>query len=820
VNDYYEDETRFGNSSFIFLGIESDDVYSQKTLSFIHLLQTKILALNDSLPGQNVAALLGLTPEEGAKLVEGIKGLGINEMNYPQEMTPVVTSASALKDKLGLDDALARKVSDAAARVDPAALYHRYEEPIHKLEDLINADSIVDRDDSLVVENLVDEKAITTAADGSSTFDPQAVAALKAKIKSWDIYQGALVNGEGKFGSLIVRLNSNDMDVKISMNNNIARILAETKADGIETYLDGEPVIEDQISRSMLADTMVLLPLVVLVVLLILFFCFRNFQGVLYPSLAVLMSVIWAEGFGAWMGIPVSVVGIVTPVLLVAIASAYGIHHMNHYFLDPDQDKVAILDRNTKTVGLAILLSAITVMVGFGALAVEDFVPIRNFGILTAFGDLVAVIAALLVLPAMILAGKKPKTEYHETKKGFVTWLLHLFVRINRRHSKLVLVVSSVLVVVFAIGTFWVKVELNNVSFFKTDAPVRIADDRLNEKLAGTEVMNVVLDTDLSDILGRSGDPADPVVLTTPTVLNKVEAFNQAVRKQFPYVTKVLSFNTMLKKMNQEMSGGGPEAYSIPQDPNLISQYLLIFSGDLQSVLSSSHDKMRISVTMKRVSTDESEAVAKFALQYFGRDFLKANHLQANVTGTAHLYYVANVLLVDGTIKSIVICVVVVFLLLLYVLKGFWISLISMVPIFITLVIDFGMLGLFNIPLNTATAMVSSLAIGIGVDYSIHYITWYRSEIRKKRDITLALENTILHKGRAILYNMLVIFGGFLVLVVSKFVPLIQFGLLVAICMVTTAVGALVFVPAAMKLLAKRERKFLYMEEKTPARMR
>jgi uncharacterized protein len=341
-----------------------------------------------------------------------------------------------------------------------------------------------------------------------------------------------------------------------------------------------------------------------------------------------------------------------------------------------------------------------------------------------------------------------------------------------------------------------------------------VADDKLNEKLAGTEVMNVVLDTDLSDVLTRSADPADPVALTTPAVLNKVEDFTVAVQKKFPYVTKVLSFNTMLKKMNQEMTAGGPASYVVPQNPDLISQYLLIFSGDLQGVLAPAHDKMRISVTMKRVSTDESEAVGKFALEYFGADFLKANHLQANVTGTAHLYYVANVLLVDGTIKSIVICVVVVFLLLLYVLKGFWISLISMVPIFITLVINFGMLGLFGIPLNTATAMVSSLAIGIGVDYSIHYITWYRSEIHKTRDIPLALENTILHKGRAILYNMFVIFGGFLVLMISKFVPLIQFGLLVAICMITTAIGALVFVPAVMRLLAAKERKFLYMEEK------
>jgi len=265
--------------------------------------------------------------------------------------------------------------------------------------------------------------------------------------------------------------------------------------------------------------------------------------------------------------------------------------------------------------------------------------------------------------------------------------------------------------------------------------------------------------------------------------------------------------------MNQEMTGD-PSAYAIPQDPLLISQYLLIFSGDLQSVLSANHDKLRVSVTMKRTSTDESEKVAQFAREFFDEEFQKANHVQVQITGAAHLYYVANTLLIQGTVDSIIVCVVIVFLLLLFVLKDFWISLIAMIPIFITLVINYGMLGLFNIPLNAGTAMVSTVAIGIGVDYSIHYITWYRREIRAKRDIAFALEQTILHKGRAILYNMLVIVGGFMVMVVSKFVPLIQFGILVSVCMVTTAIGSLIVVPAVMNLLskAKKERKFLFME--------
>jgi len=154
---------------------------------------------------------------------------------------------------------------------------------------------------------------------------------------------------------------------------------------------------------------------------------------------------------------------------------------------------------------------------------------------------------------------------------------------------------------------------------------------------------------------------------------------------------------------------------------------------------------------------------------------------------------------------------VIVFCIILFVLRDFRMSLIAITPIFVTLLINFGMLGFFNIPLNIGTAIVSSVAIGIGVDYSIHFITWYRSELRKKPDIEEAIANTIMYKGRAILYNMFVIVGGFLVLTVSQFVLLIQFGFLTAICMLTTAFGALAVVPAIIRLLAKRNFRFLYL---------
>jgi uncharacterized protein len=822
VHDYYEDENRFGASDMIFVGLAVEDAYSEKTLEDIKAIEEEIAKINRELPGLNVARLLGMRPDEGAKVVDALRGVGINGMNYEESLVPLATSPDKLVEAFGWDKAFADKVAKAASKVDGRKLYNAYETPINKTESIVSADFLAYQDDALVVKKLLEED-----------IGPGAEAELKKRVESWEIYKDALVSQDGKLATILVKLNTHDIDIKASLNRSLSAMLKAKADSSFKPYLDGEPVIEEMISSYMVQDIWHLLPLVVIVVLAILYACFRNAQGVAYPAAIILMAVVWACGAMGFCGIPVTVVGTAMPVLLVAIVSAYGIHQMNHYLLDGRSEKLPILETNMRNVGLAITLSGITVMVGFGSLLSSAFVPVKNFGIFTAWGDLVGVAGALYVLPGLILASRKPKTSFATDEeddpakaKGWVSRILHAFVKVNKKASPAVIVASIILAVGFFYGFFLVKTDLNNVALFKRSEWVRNSDDVLNEKLAGTQVLNVVLDSDLSDPAkrveaptkgvegGGGSEAAGAVEITTPEVLNKVEAFSSDVQKKYPYVRKVLSFNTLIKKMNQEMNGGSRELYSVPQDKNLISQYLMIFTGDASSVLSPNHDKLRISINMKRGSSEDLENVRRYCISYFGQDFLEANHLQLRITGASHLYSVANDLLVEGTIRSIYICLIVVFVLLLFVLRDFWMSVIALAPIFITLLINFGILGYFGIPLNAGTAMVSSVAIGIGVDYSIHFITWYRNELRKDGNILLALERSIMHKGRAILYNMFVIVGGFMVMAASRFIPLIQFGVLTSVCMITTAVGALAVVPAIIRLLAKRDYAFLYLGTK------
>jgi len=531
--------------------------------------------------------------------------------------------------------------------------------------------------------------------------------------------------------------------------------------------------------------------------------------------LLTVVAVIWTFGAMGYLGVPMTIISSTIPILLMAIVSAYGIHQMNHYYEDPNLQKYEVLRHNAKSVGLAILLSGLTVMIGFGSMVTLDFLPIRDFGLFTAFGDLVGVLAALYLLPALLLLGKKTKkaTRYvpEDQKSDLVARLLRRTVTFGRGRPGRLLVVVAVASAVLASGALLVKSNMDTVKFFPADDSIRIADQITNAKMAGTKSFSVILDSDTRDPLTRQGNPDTLVDIANPTVLKKMDQFSRDLRARFPQVTKVSSYADVLKQMNQVMNGGDPGANVIPDDPALVSQYMVIFAGDTQTLMTTNHDKMRIMVQLNRGTLDEVHQITLWAQNEFDEPFRQANHLQVLVAGEQPITYMANQTLLEGNVESIFACVVIVFLLMLVVLRSLWMSLIAVVPVALCLIVDFGFLGFTGIELNTTTSLVSSIGIGIGIDFSIHFITWYRRELKVDRDILAAVDRTILHKGRAIVYNWLVIVGGFLVLVGSRMGPLKDFGLLTAVCLTVTAAGALVVVPALIRLLAKKNYRFLYL---------
>jgi len=800
ISDFYDSEANFGPSNAALVAVESPDIYGLETLTYIKKVKDELEGLNKALPARQMAKLLTLSPDEGTKVIEGLRSVGINDINYEESLVKLLRSSDDLQERFAWDKAFADKVASGARGISGPRLFAAYDNPMGKVQSLVNADYIAYEDDALVSKKLVNNEELT----------PENLKGLKERVASWDNYQGMIVSKDGTMTAIVAILKTDDKEVKALVNEELLRITKDPPA-GIKVYVAGEPVVADHLGKAMSKDMGFLIPLVLLVLVVLLFYCFRTVSGIVYPLLNTFVAVIWAFGLMGYLGVPVTIIASMLPVLLMAIVSAYGIHQMNHYYEDPHPSKFAVLQHNSKSVGLAILLSGITVMIGFGSMITQDFVPIRDFGIFTAFGDLVGVIGALLTLPALLMIGNSQKMKIRsEERNDSISKFLRGIRKLTTRYPKGILVAAGVVCLALSGGTFLVKSELDIVKFFSPKDSIRLSDKVMNEKMAGTKSLALILDSDLRDPITRKGNPDTIVDLANPEVLKKIDRFSTDVKKRFPNVQKVSSFADVMKKMNQEMNGGDPAFYAIPEDPALISQYLMIFAGDTKTFLTNNHDKLRIMVTMNRGSLDDTHEVATYGESYFA-DLRDKDHLQVLISGDQQIYYVANRTLLGGMLEGTVMCIVIVFALLLLVLRSFWMSLIAIVPIVICLLVEFGFLGFSGMALNTATALVSSIGIGIGVDFSIHFITWYRRELQVDRDILAAVSRTIMHKGRAILYNLLVIVGGFLVLLGSNILPIHDLGLLIGICMVVTAAGALVIVPAILRLLAKKRYAFLYL---------
>ena len=780
-------EEIFGNSDMIFIGVESKSgIYNKDIINYIKNLTDNIKSINETLPQKNLSKLLGISKDDASMLIEIISETGLIDKT---ELKSILTDKDRLINEYFADEKFAESIVQKVKKVNIDKILEAYELPLKEVTSIANSDYIYGEKNKFIVKKLLPDGNISE----------KNIEILKKRINSWKLYKGGLVSYDEKLTAILVQLQKLGYPYRSDLYQEIRNIINKNHIPRVKVYMSGEPVIADSISKYMVNDLKVMMPLVFIILIIALYLSFKNFAGVLYPMLSVILSVIWAIGLMAYLKVPLNMVSTVLPVLLLAVGSAYGIHFMNNYFMSKETNKLKIIEKNSVGVGLAITMASLTTVAGFASLASTSLIPIRNFGIFTAIGIFFALIITLYIIPAFLLIGKREKSKINIDKKvnKAVAKILSLFYNLIMKRYKSIIIFTFIVAAIFIIGIFKIKVEMNNITFFKKSSPIRITDNILNDKLAGTSVLNIILES-------KNKQP-----IVTPKILNKIDDFQNTVQKRFKIIKKSISINDYLKKMNQEIYGGKKEYYRIPDTEAKINDYLMLYSGNLEGVITSKRDKLRITLSIKRTSTAEVEKIKKFTYGYFKDNFKKQFNLNVIITGIANIYIVVNKLITNGQISSLLLSLIVVFLINIFVFRKVLISLFSLIPISISLIINFGLMGFLKIPLNAGTAMVASLAIGIGIDYAIHFIVKYRSEIKETKDIDTAIKNTLMETGQAIFYNLFSVTAGFLVLLFSKFVPLIQFGALVSLNMITTGIGALLIIPAVFKILHQQSQRNL-----------
>jgi len=709
--------------------------------------------------------------------------------NYLNRKDPAVIAADEAKERFGSQLRIVVAIEDphGVFRAATLALARELE---MALEDLPEVEDMVGPLSSQVIRGTETSIQIHSAApNGVAPQTAEDIESYRDLVLSDAMLRDYVVSSTEK--ALAIYLKPEPEVDMVPFATAVENIVLAHETDGISFSISGVPYINLTLQRSMKRDLQLFLPLVILVIIGVLFISFRWTWGVVIPFTVVALSVLWILGLMAITGVPITVLSFILPVLLMAIGIADGIHVLSRYHEElrvRESKKEAILE-TMKAMKRPVVLTSLTTAIGFLSLLNAYMVPQRTFGLFTAIGILVAMILSLLLIPAILRMVKAPSPK---TTKGNV-WMantLGAIVRRAIRYRWAVLAGALVLSGVFAAGIPLLQIETSQRSFLGQDHPAVMSMDRLDELFSGSNQVMIEIDSGQRD------------GLKDPGLLNEIVALEGFLETQG--VHKTLSITNIVREMNQRFHADDPTFYAIPDDRPTISQLLLLFSfqgGSLGSLALSDFSAGEVMGFHALKTGEEQLALVKDVSEYLESHF--DGEATARMAGPTRIQANMFTSIARSQLTSLLTSIIAAAVIVILLMRSFSAGIVSMIPLLFTVLFNFGVMAFAGKSLDIATLMISSITIGIGIDYGIHFIERYREERSETGSQSQALIRSAQTTGTGIVYNALALALGFGIMMLSAFLGLQNFGLLIAMTMVVSAVSAFAVIPAL--LARKRE---------------
>ncbi len=577
--------------------------------------------------------------------------------------------------------------------------------------------------------------------------------------------------------------------------------LHEQKAEnGDRFYMAGRPVIEVTSGQNALADLRVMIPLLVFTILAALFFIFRNLRGVMLPLLVVAVAIIWTLGVMAAVGVPMYTISTMLPVILVAVGIGDALHILSHYedivLEDIHRDRRDIVVQLMNELGKPLLITTVTTAVGFLSLWWAEMPPFKVFGIFTALGIGFCWLASVTLVPAALALMPPHVSNYlqrrrslrlHDEAGPLTRGLVKLARTLTSR--RLVATVAVIIVaLVIGSGASRLFVDSSWIADFRDDSDIVQANNLLNRQFDGTIFLNVVVD-------GKRED-----ALKSPALLAKMEALQEHI-DSLDDVGGSLSLVDYLKSTNKSLHADDESYDVLPKSRQEISEYLFLLSisgrpEQLDAVVDYPYRQANITFAIKTDHTERLKAIIDDVRDYVSREFSDLD-VAVNMAGSANNSYVWADLLIKSQVLAIVLSKIGIFLIAMLLFRSLTAGVYTVLPVTLTTIIVAGVAGWLLIPLDVSTVLAAGVAIGVGVDYSVHYIYRYALERKAGQGEQQATLGAMRSVGKPIVFNALVVTAGFLVLGLSQFPPHVKLGYFVASYMVVACLAALILLPLA-----------------------
>jgi predicted RND superfamily exporter protein len=622
---------------------------------------------------------------------------------------------------------------------------------------------------------------------------------ILARIHGNPILRGKLASDDGKALAIFVPLKSKDYAKQVG--DQIQALIDADHGDE-EYHLAGLPIAEDSFGSEMFSQMVVAAPLAFGLIFLLMLFFFRRPNVVIAPMIVAMMSVIWTMGLLIGMGFTVHIMSSMIPIFLIPIAVLNSIHLLSevhaHYQRSASMDQT--IRRSMDELFLPMLFASVTTVVGFGSLILTPIPPVQVFGGFVAFGVFVSWLLSVTFLPsyAMLLPTKAlAKFGRGHEGLGAPHSHLHLLRRFSLRFRAGVLAGLAVVLVVSVWGVTKIVVNDNPVNWFKKSHPLRVADRVMNQHLAGTYLAYLTL----------SG-PDDGAFLD-PAWMSYVEKLQNHLA-EVPNVGGVTSIADVVKKVQYELLDRAPGSKSLPDSREAIAQYLFLYemSGgspdDLFKFITPEHNEVAVWVQMRAGENRKVQAVVRDADRWMAENPPPAG-MKSGWAGLSYINVIWQEKMVAGMGKALLGSYLTVLLMMILLFRSIRLGLISMIPLTATIAMTYGYIGWTGRPYDMPVAVLSSLALGLSIDFSIHFIQRFREIFRANRgDFNASMVELFQTPAEALARNVLVISLGFIPMFFSHLVPYVTVGAFFFAIMVISGLATFISLTAIFSYLPAR----------------
>ncbi len=580
----------------------------------------------------------------------------------------------------------------------------------------------------------------------------------------------------------------------------IPKIEAFEKETGIDLRVSGMPYIRTLNAKNVTDEISLFVGASLLITSLIFFFFFRSFRATLISIIIVMIGVMWTFGLLGLFNYEITVLTALVPSLVIVIGVPNCIFLTNKYQQEylAHGNKARALQRVITKVGTATLMTNLTTAAGFATFIITNSVLLKEFGIVASISIMSLFFLCLIIVPVYYSYQPVPKAKHLEHlsrnyTRSFMTWIEEM-VRYKRRY---VYGVASLIFIISTFGAFQIKTSGSLIEDMPQNTEFYRDIKFFEKEFNGVMPLEITIDTKR-----KKG------VMKLST-LRKMDELQKKI-EEIPELSKPVSILNLIKYSKQAYYNGNSDFYELPtsQEQSFILSYAKNATKNtdkniMKSYVDSTGQVARITTFMKDIGTGNMANIEN-ELQKKIDEVFPSDRYKVTMTGKALVFEKGTKYLLDNLVSSILFAILLISLLMVFMFRSFKMVVVSLIPNLLPLMITAGLMGYFGIPLKPSTILVFSIAFGLSVDDTIHFLAQYRQELTKNNwKIKRSVYATLKEAGVSMFYTSVVLFAGFSVFMLSDFGGTVALGGLIAITLSFGMLSNLMLLPCLVLTLNK-----------------